>query len=543
MGTPMSTVAVMLQRCLDWLGLISANPPAKSASTRDLALDVKPGVLNKETKFIPCVGGSPMQKVSNLSDLRLLFHRNDKPIYFISATNFNLLGIDEWVSRFKYINYIDCFDGRHPNVFVPPELPHEEFQSIEDINNYLLQHKDVVETIEKAGGRAVAVFLMFDEETERLCEELGIELWFPSAALRSRCDNKMETVRIGNKAGVPSVPNALAKVGSYEQLREIAEAHDLGEHLVVQTAFGDSGHTTFFISSEDDFARHASDIVDDPEVKVMKRINCRGATMEACVTRSGTLVGPLLTEVVGVRELTPYRGGWCGNEIFPEAFSEAIRTRAREMAFRFGNQLLEEGYRGYFDLDFLIDQDSGEVYLGELNPRICGASPMTNHAAFAHADAPLFLFHLLEFSGIEYELDVEELNARWASPAFIDSWSQLVIKHTNENIDIITHAPATGIYRMAPDGSVSYHRFDHRRQDVESENEAFFLRISGPGDYRYEGADLGILITRGRSMNEDFSLNERARNWVRGIKNYYQAKPVMAVNDEPAPQPGRFKIL
>ena len=69
------------------------------------------------------------------------------------------------------------------------------------------------------------------------------------------------------------------------------------------------------------------------------------------------------------------------------------------MAFRFGNQLIKEGYRGYFDLDFLIDEKDGEVYLGELNPRICGASSITNHSAFAYADAPLFLFHLMEFSG------------------------------------------------------------------------------------------------------------------------------------------------
>ena len=48
-----------------------------------------------------------------------MFHRNERPIYFISATNFNLLGIDRWVNRFRYISYIDCFDGRHPNVFVP----------------------------------------------------------------------------------------------------------------------------------------------------------------------------------------------------------------------------------------------------------------------------------------------------------------------------------------------------------------------------------------------------------------------------------------
>ena len=55
-------------------------------------------------------------KVTSISDLQLMFHRNERPIYFISATNFNLLGMDRWVNRFRYINYIDCFDGRHPNV-------------------------------------------------------------------------------------------------------------------------------------------------------------------------------------------------------------------------------------------------------------------------------------------------------------------------------------------------------------------------------------------------------------------------------------------
>jgi hypothetical protein len=213
------------------------------------------------------------------------------------------------------------------------------------------------------------------------------------------------------------------------------------------------------------------------------------------------------------------------------------------MAERFGNQLLSEGYRGYFDLDFLIDQDNGEVYLGELNPRICGASPMTNHAAFAYADAPLFLFHLLEFSGVPFDLDVHEINERWAQPHFIDSWSQVVIKYTEDKVDQVTHAPATGIYRMAEDGSVGYQRFDYERRAIDSEREAFFLRITGPGDYRYEGADLGILITRGRSMDDDFKLNLRARDWIRGIKQYYAGKPIVTTQHEVAPEPGSFKIL
>ncbi|MER9934104.1 hypothetical protein [Mesorhizobium sp. M0088] len=48
-----------------------------------------------------------------MSDLRVVMHRNERPICFISATNFNLLGIDQWVRNFKFISYIDCFDGRH----------------------------------------------------------------------------------------------------------------------------------------------------------------------------------------------------------------------------------------------------------------------------------------------------------------------------------------------------------------------------------------------------------------------------------------------
>jgi hypothetical protein len=131
---------------------------------------------------------------------------------------------------------------------------------------------------------------------------------------------------------------------------------------------------------EDDFNKYKDEIVKDPEVKIMKRINCRGATLEACATSRARWSARCSPKSSAPSELTPYKGGWCGNEVFPGAFTGRCARRPRH-GRAFGNQLLEEGYRGYFDLDFLIDQDNGEVYLGELNPRVCGASPMTNHAA------------------------------------------------------------------------------------------------------------------------------------------------------------------
>lgn len=484
--------------------------------------------------------------LKGLSDIRRHFYRNETPIYFISATNFNLMGIDEWVRNMKFINYIDCFDGAHPNVVVPSELPHRPFTCIEDINNYLLEHKEIVDFIKSRavnGKAGKALFLMFDERTEELCKQLGLEVSFPSAALRAKIDDKISATRIADAAGIPSVPNVLAKIGGYDELCKVSAR--LGRDLVIQTAFGDSGHTTFFISCEADFNKHAEQIIEAPEVKIMKRIRCRGSALEACVTRHGTVVGPLMTELVGFKELTPYRGGWCGNEVFPEAFSQGVRDQARKTAVAFGEQLRKMGYRGYFELDFLRDLDTDELFLGEVNPRVTGASAMTNLAAFAHADAPLFLFHLLEFSDLDFELDVEEINDRWSNPDNIDRWGQLVIKHTQDSVELITAAPPSGVWLMNADGAVSFEHVQTHRRTVENENEAFFLRIAKPGDYFYEGADLGILLTPGRLMTEDFQLNDRARAWIKGIRAHYKSRPLDAAQPA-APQPaevGNFKIM
>jgi len=482
--------------------------------------------------------------LKGISDIRRFFYTNDKPIYFISATNFNLLGADEWVKGFKFITYINCFDRQHPNVFTPrEEMPHDEFQSIEDINNYLLEHKEVVDYIRSRGEGGKAMLLMFDEKTEELAKNLGLEVCFSSAKMRTFMDNKVNTNRIAEKAGVPCVPNVLSKVENYTHLCEVSK--HLGTDLVIQTPFGDSGHTTFFIKNEEDYNKHAEEIEKEAEVKVMKRINCKGSAIEACVTRHGTVVAPLMTELVGFKNLTPYKGGWCGNEIYPDAFNASIRKKAREYTQLFGDQLRKEGYKGYFELDFLIDQDTKEIYLGELNPRITGASSITNHAVFALSDMPLFLFHLLEWMDVPYELNVKQINTRWAKKENTDSWGQMVIKHTEKTVDKITAAPKSGIYKMHEDGTISFSRMDTHRRSVETENEAFFLRISDVDNYRYEGADLGILVMRGRLMTNNFEMNKRAEKWIDAIRNEFAAAPLESFA-APQAQPleiGGFKML
>ena len=42
------------------------------------------------------------------------FRTNQTPIYFVSPTAFNLLGIDRWVRDFFYVTYFDSFEGAPP---------------------------------------------------------------------------------------------------------------------------------------------------------------------------------------------------------------------------------------------------------------------------------------------------------------------------------------------------------------------------------------------------------------------------------------------
>jgi biotin carboxylase len=366
------------------------------------------------------------------------------------------------------------------------------------------------------------VFL--DEETEEICRELGYHLILPPDELRRRLDSKIVTTQLGNEAGAPSVPNVLGAASTYDELNALATGNGLGTDLVVQTPYGDSGKTTFFIKTEEDWDRQREYIVGE-QLKVMKRIDNKAAAVEACITRHGTIVGPFMTDLTGYPELTPYKGGWCGNDLFPEALTPKQRETAIGHVRRLGERLAKEDYKGFLEIDVLVDLATDEVYLGELNPRISGASSMTNVTAGAYADVPLFLFHLLEFMDVDYTIDVEEINERWRELAAVDVWAQLIMKEPTDSVERILAAPRTGTWHLNEDDSLRFVGVSNDWHDVTHEDEAFFLRVYAAGDFRFKGADLGVLVTKGR-MQAGEGLTKRCRSYIDGIRAHYQSEAI-----------------
>src|SRR6478672_3947028 len=163
--------------------------------------------------------------LNGIAEIRTFFRTNQQPIYFVGPTAFNLLGIDRWVRNFQYVVYYDSWDGAHPRVFAPRNRPYVEFESSEQINNYLLRDPEVREHLRRGGGTPMVAMVFFDEETEEICRELGYHLILPPDALRRRLDSKIVTTQLGNEAGAPSVPNVLGIAATWAELKALSTQH------------------------------------------------------------------------------------------------------------------------------------------------------------------------------------------------------------------------------------------------------------------------------------------------------------------------------
>ena len=86
----------------------------------------------------------------------------------------------------------------------------------------------------------------------------------------------------------------------------------------------------------------------------------------------------------------------------------------------------------------------------------------------------------------------------------------------------ISHGPLRCFRRfdhLVPShGNVSFVRRAGQFTSVGDEKEAFYLRVYGAGQYRYYGADLGILVSHGRFQTDQRTLIDRAKLWNAGIK-------------------------
>src|SRR6266700_4191041 len=93
------------------------------------------------------------------------------------------------------------------------------------------------------------------------------------------------------------------------------------------------------------------------------------------------------------------------------------------------------------------------------------------------------------------------------------------------DVERILAAPRTGSWRLSDGGALTFEHVTNDWHEITTEDEAFFMRVYGPGDFKFHGADLGILVTKGRMQTTE-GLTERCRRYIDGIRAQYKSEPL-----------------
>jgi hypothetical protein len=167
-------------------------------------------------------------------------------------------------------------------------------------------------------------------------------------------------------------------------------------------------------------------------------------SIQCCVTKEGVFIGPLQHQIVRhpllVNPAIAEGDKFCGVQIIATDQQtpqhQAIITAAQHI----GEVLRQEGYRGIFGVDFLLDR-AGQLFVLEVNPRITGATPLLSALYRGQEGVPFYLLHLLELGSYEYAITDK-------SADFQKTGSLLLLHSLSTDNIIIERMPSSGTYKI-----------------------------------------------------------------------------------------------
>ena len=124
--------------------------------------------------------------------------------------------------------------------------PVEAYLNIDEIIRLAL--KKGVDAIHPGYG-----FLSENTEFARKCEEVGIEFIGPSADMMIKLGDKIQSKKVANRVGVPTIPGIEKAVSSEEEALEFAKY--AGYPVILKAAAGGGGRGMRVVKNEEDLIR------------------------------------------------------------------------------------------------------------------------------------------------------------------------------------------------------------------------------------------------------------------------------------------------
>lgn len=241
------------------------------------------------------------------------------------------------------------------------------------------------------------------EALARVCAKAGVPChavpWSQYEWFGSKAHLREALARLG----LPRLPGRCVESGSarYGEL-----AREFGARFVMQMERGADGSGTAIVGASGQFSEAARRFAGAP-VWVGPYAGPLSLNVNAVATSAGVAVAYPSVQLVGHAVLRSSRAGHCGNDFtatagLPRSIPESIRRQTVVI----GQWMAGLGYRGLFGLDFVVDEQTAEAFIVDLNPRMQGSTSLEAQASQRAGRIPLVAAEAARQAGV---LDEAEL--------------------------------------------------------------------------------------------------------------------------------------
>jgi len=351
------------------------------------------------------------------------------------------------------------------NIFCLEEVGNHEFLRINN-SGKLLEHPLVLRYIKKHAVNTP--YIAYFKPSLKLDILIGKKGFIPAgntSGVNEQFENKINFISLVKKyfpqSAIPSVVGVLGSL-SFKNL-----AKKLGIPFVIQFGHGWAGKTTFFICNEKEFIDLAKKFR-NTNVKVSRRINGFTVLNNCCIYRESVYLSPPAIQISGIKELHHNPGITCGRQ-WPAKFIDYKQTKLINSISRMLGKIMGEcGFRGFFGLDFLVEQKSGRIYLSEVNARFTASTPFFTYLEQSIDIVPLLAYHFGEFMH-------KVLPVQYESPEGIVG-SQIILRSACFE-PLISSYPGFGVYKII-DSSPKLIKNDYHPGELSDREYVFIGRLT-----------------------------------------------------------------
>ncbi len=337
----------------------------------------------------------------------------EQPVFWVGLDYFYALGVASLQkSGFLKNLFVVClyddlllkeFEDRGVGVFCLEREIGEKIKAFPKNTGHLLSHPEVVrfikdqtEKVNKRLGkeeRPAIVYFKPSLKIDLMVQKMDWQLVGNSSPLNKYWEDKLNFYPAGEDLGLPVLKGEVIKYKS-DLFKSLAERYSLP--FITQSSFGWAGKSSYLIKDKKDW----EDLKEKKGLAFKVSPFVEGQTLinNVCVLRGGeVLASPLAYQLTNIKPFANRPLSTCGRE-WKEGISEKINQRALEITKSLGKEMFKKGYKGYFGLDFILDE-SGKLHLLECNPRLTASFVFYHFLEKEAGLTSLLEHHLLTFLG------------------------------------------------------------------------------------------------------------------------------------------------